>query len=212
MSMEHVDFLVEEPSMEAALKILIPKILPGQSFDVKPHQGKPDLLGKLQGRLLGYSRWIPADYGLVVIVDEDRENCRRLKKRLEKLARSAGFLTRSRAKGSAFQLVNWIAIEELEAWFLGDVPALVEAYPGVPPALGRKSRFRDSDAIQGGTWEALEQILQKAGYHRGGLKKIEAARAIATHMLPERNRSRSFQGLRRALGPWTQTPEVPNAF
>jgi len=35
LGMEHVDFLVEEPSMEAALKILIPKILPGQSFDVK---------------------------------------------------------------------------------------------------------------------------------------------------------------------------------
>ena len=200
--------------MEAALKVLIPKILPGQSFDIKPHQGKPDLLGKLRGRLLGYKRWIPAGYGLVVIVDEDRENCRRLKKRLETLARSAGFLTRSRAKGSAFQLLNWIAIEELEAWFFGDVHALIGAYPGVPATLGNKRRFRDPDAIQGGTWEALEQVLQTAGYHRGGLNKIEAARTIAPHMLPERNRSGSFQGLLEALDPWTPgsvASEAPNA-
>lgn len=205
--MEHLEFLVEEPSMEAALRMLVPKILPRQSFDVHPHEGKRDLLQKLEARLRGYRHWLPARYGIVVIIDKDHENCRRLKAQLEAAAGSVGFRTRSRAQGRPFRIINWLAIEELEAWFLGDVPALIAAYPGVPASLAGKARFRDSDAIQGGTWEALEQVLQRAGYHLGGLKKIEAARAIAAHMDPTRNRSRSFQGFRRALEHWVPTPE-----
>lgn len=87
----------------------------------------------------------------------------------------------------------------MEAWFFGDVNALTAAYPGVPATLAKKEKYRDPDAIQGGTWEALERILQRAGYHLGGLSKIEAARAIAKHMTPEHNRSHSFQVFRDAL-------------
>lgn len=42
-------------------------------------------------------------------------------------------------------------------------------------------------------------MLQNARYFRGGLAKIEAARTIAAHMDPARNRSRSFQALRDVL-------------
>ena len=43
----HIEFLVEEPSAEAALKNLVPKIS-GQdvSFMIHPHQGKQDLLAE----------------------------------------------------------------------------------------------------------------------------------------------------------------------
>jgi hypothetical protein len=197
--MEHLEFLVEETSMEAALRMLVPKILPGQSFDVHPHEGKRDLLQKLETRLRGYHRWLPQRYGIVVVIDKDHENCRRLKAQLEATAALVGFRTRSRAQGRPFRIINWLAIEELEAWFFGDVPALIAAYPGVPASLASKAGFRDPDAIQGGTWETLERVLQRAGYHLGGLKKIEAARAISAHMDPTTNRSRSFQGFRRAL-------------
>jgi Domain of unknown function (DUF4276) len=80
----------------------------------------------------------------------------------------------------------------------GDVQALVKAYPGVPKGLGAKKKYRDPDAIQS-TWEALERVLQEAGYHRSGLRKIEAARAIAAHMDVEANASRSFQAFREGL-------------
>lgn len=50
-----------------------------------------------------------------------------------------------------FQVLNRLAIEELEAWFFGDVAALHSAYPRVPSTLGRRSRYRDPDAIRGGT-------------------------------------------------------------
>lgn len=84
-------------------------------------------------------------------------------------------------------------VEELEAWFFGDVQALVTAYPGVSPHLATQAKYRDPDAITGGTWEALEKVLQRAGYHQGGLEKVKAAREISLHMNPLDNRSKSFQ-------------------
>jgi hypothetical protein len=41
--------------------------------------------------------------------------------------------------------------------------------------------------------------MQRAGYFKGGLRKIEAARTIAPHIDPDRSTSRSFQVLREAL-------------
>lgn len=186
--------------MEAALKLLVPKILGAkQTFDIHAHEGKQDLLAKLPNRLRGYAHWLPARWGICVIVDEDREDCRQLKRGLEDVAKNSGFVTRSRAKGKPFRLLNWLAIEELEAWLLGDVEAMVRAYPRVPPTLASRSRFRDPDAVPGGTWEALERVLQDSGYHEGGLQKIAVARAIAAHMEPSRNRSQSFGGFVGAL-------------
>lgn len=79
------------------------------------------------------------------------------------------------------------------------MPALVAAYPGVSPHLGKQARYRNPDAIVGGTWEALERVLQRAGYYPGGLPKIEAAANISEHMDPDSNTSKSFQVFRDAL-------------
>ena len=67
------------------------------------------------------------------------------------------------------------------------------------PNIPAKQGYRDPDAIAGGTWEALERVLQRAGYFRSGLRKIEAARAIAEHMDPARNRSASFRSFHRTI-------------
>ena len=128
----------------------------------------------------------------MVLVDEDREDCKQLKNKLEQAALNAGFITKSRASGP-FMVLNRIAVEELEAWFLGDVEALRAAYPGVSANLGQQAKYRDPDAIAGGTWEALEKVLQRAGYFRGGLGKIELARTLAPYMQADRNRSSSFR-------------------
>ena len=197
----HLEFLVEEPSAEVALANIVPKIL-GQrvTFRVHTHQGKQDLLSRLPARLRGYSRSLPADFRIVVLVDEDRQDCDELKAKMENAARLAGLNTKSQAPiGGQFRVLNRIAIEELEAWFFGDVEALCTAFPRVPPSLGERAKYRDPDAINGGTWEALERVLQKAGHHKGGLAKIAAARVISEHMVPERNRSRSFQVFREGL-------------
>jgi len=98
-----------------------------------------------------------------------------------------------------FKVVNRIAVEELEAWFFGDVDAVRAAYPKVSLTLSAKAAYRNPDAIRGGTREALEHVLRQSGYHKQGLPKIENARTIARHMDPDRNRSRSFRCFRTAF-------------
>lgn len=135
-----------------------------------------------------------------MLVDADRDDCRELKAKMEHIAHEAGMTTKSVADpGTPFQVLNRLAIEELEAWFFGDVEAMRMVYPRVSKNLERQSRYRDPDAITGGTWEALQRVLQQAGYHQGGLAKIQAARDISTYMQPERNCSRSFQTFRQGV-------------
>ena len=195
-----VEFFVEEPSMEQALRALVPRIRPGLEFQVHAFQGVDDMLGKLPDRFRGYIGWIPDDWRIVVIRDEDRKDCVKLKAHIEKIALDVGLSIKSRSNPNApFQVLTRIAAEELEAWLLGDVPALIAAYPGVSPTLASQKTYRDVDKIKGGTCEALERALQKAGHFLGGLPKIQAAREISAKMDPERNTSKSFQVFRDGL-------------
>ena len=195
-------FYVEDVSTEAALQILIPVILKdhqgGFEYEIHPFRGKPDLLKKLPQRLQAYASRIQhnPNFRIIVLVDRDDEDCRSLKQRLEGIAEQAHLVTRT-ARPDDFQLINRIAIEELEAWFFGDVIAIRQAYPKVPQSLASKQKFRDPDAITGGTSEALERALKH--YHPGGLEKSRAAREISKHMNPDVNRSISFQVFRDAL-------------
>lgn len=190
----HLEFLLEEPSAEAFLAGFLPRTMPeGATWTLIQFQGKGDLLANLERRLNGYRHWLPIDGRIVVLVDEDRQDCVKLKGQLEAAAKAAGFVTKSAAGKRRFQILNRIAIEELEAWFLGDIEAIRAAYPRVSASLASRENFRDPDAIAGGTWEALERELQRAGYFPGGLGKIEFARKMAEHVEPGRNQSRSFQ-------------------
>jgi hypothetical protein len=199
MSVEHIEFNVEEPSMEAFLGGLVPRMIPDVSFSVHVFQGKDDMLSKLPSRLKGYARWLPQTWRVVVLLDRDDDDCLTLKKRLETCATAAGLGTRTRPGDSCFAVVNRIAIEELEAWYFGDWRAVCSVYERVPPTISAKARYRDSDAIQGGTWEAFERVLQRAGYFKMGLRKVEAAREIGLHIDPDRNTSHSFQVFRDAV-------------
>ena len=198
MSVERVEFLVEEPSMEAALREMLPGVLGAISFEVHPFQGKSDLRQELPSRLRGYASWLPASWRIVVVIDRDDESCEELRRELDEAARAAGMSLRA-SSSAPWQIVNRIAIEELEAWFFGDWAAVRAAYPRVPATIPSKEPYRACDAIRGGTWEAFERVLQRAGYFAGGLRKIEAAREVARHMVPSRNRSPSFGKLLEVL-------------
>lgn len=198
MPAAHLVLLVEEPSMEAFLRALLPRLLPqDRTFQVNPFQGKNDLLGRLGERLRGYASWLPDDWRIVVVVDRDDEDCRRLKRRLEEIARRAGVTTRTRA--GPWQLLNRIAIEELEAWYFGDWEGVRAVYPRVAATVPQRRGFRDPDAISGGTWEAFERVMQEHGYFKGGLGKIDAARALGAHIEPARSRSASFSAFCAAI-------------
>jgi len=201
VSILHLEFLVEEASLESALTQLLPKILPSTvSSKIHAFRGKPDLLAKVPNRLKGYQAGLPPDWKIVILIDEDREDCLKLKKQLEDIAILAGLITKfSCQTDKSFQVLNRIVVEELEAWFLGDVPAIRQAYPKVSASLANQQPYRDPDAIKGGTWEALERVLKKAGYHPGGLEKYKASSEISQYMNPELNRSKSFKVFYKAL-------------
>ena len=198
--MQHLVVLVEEPSMEEFLRIVLPRVLPvACGFEVHPFRDKFNLLRNLESRLRGYARWLPDDWRIVVMVDRDNDACQEIKARLEAASAAAGLRTRSRAGGADWQVVNRIVIEELEAWYFGDWQAVRSAYPRVSGSVPGRAGYRDPDAIRGGTWEAFERILKKSRYFATGLRKIEAARAVAVHIDPERNRSESFKSFHAAV-------------
>jgi hypothetical protein len=199
VAVEHIELLVEEPSIEAALRLLLPKIIGSLSFAIYPSQCKNELIARLPHRLRGYAAWIPDTWRIVVIVDRDDDDCQELKVHLEMIAADAGLMTRSKAGSLPYIIVNRLVIEELEAWYFGDWEAVRASFPRVPATITSRAKYRVPDAVKGGTWEAFEQVLQSAGYFKIGLAKIEAAKAIAANMIPERNSSRSFQVLRQVL-------------
>lgn len=205
MTVEHVELLVEDSSMEAALRLLLPKILRNLSFEIYQHQCKSGLLLRLPQRLRSYGRrrtsdaWFREHCRIVVLIDRDDDDCAKLKRRLEKMANEAGLVTRSSAKGGNYMVVNRLAIEELEAWYFGDWTAVQAAYPRSSTTVPAQAKYRNPDEIAGGTWEAFERVLRKSAYYSGGLRKVEAARAVAAHMEPSRNSSPSFCTFRDVL-------------
>ncbi len=177
--------------MKIALQNLVPKIIGNDiTFEVRDLRSKQELLKNLESRLKAYSKLrISRDFRIVVIVDEDRQNCMHLKNLLVEAANAAGVQDIT---------LNRIVVEELEAWYFGDVQALKRVYPRLPDSLGEQKTYRNPDTISGGTWEALDRLLVKHGY-RAGLLKLEAAAQISSVMDPWINKSKSFQVFRDGL-------------
>lgn len=182
--------------MAIAMEEIAPKILGGRAtYKVSDYGSKHRLMGNLPGRLRAYKRIAQTmNLAVVVLIDEDRQDCRCLKSRLEDMARQAGLATKSQPNGHGrFQIVNRIVIEELEAWYFGDCEALRQIYHRLPNHLESKARFRDPDAIKGGTWEALHRELKRVGHLGPVFPKREVARLVSPLMIPSRNRSKSFR-------------------
>jgi len=104
----HIELLVEEPSAEAVLVELLPRCVTGDvTWNIHVHQGKDDLLSKLPNRLKGYARWLPSDWHIVVLLDNDRGDCHHLKNEMEQAALDAGLSTPSNKKPNGrFQVIN----------------------------------------------------------------------------------------------------------
>jgi hypothetical protein len=192
----HIEFLVEEPSTEIALKEIVPKIIGNvHTFKIHNFQNKDRLLKRLPERMKAYANFIHDDWRIVVLVDEDRSDCQELKK---KLCHASSIVTQK--KGNI--VLHRIVVEELESWFIGDVAAIRAEYEKIPVSLSQQAKFRNPDAIKGGTWEELDKILKKYGYETG-LQKMDFAQKVSPHMDVENNQSRSFQvfrdGLRRMI-------------
>jgi hypothetical protein len=191
-----LELIVEEPSAEEAMKHLLPKIVGTRArIKVINMRSKSRLLRDLPLRLRAYRKRIDngEDLRIFVLLDRDEDDCEALKKKLEDMARGAKLTTKTYPGADGrFVAVNRIVVEELESWFIGDTEALRKAFPSLPGTF--PGNFSNSD--NGGTWERLHRFLKKTGIYRSSYPKIEAARKIAPHIDPGRNRSRSFRQFR----------------
>ncbi|MBC6991025.1 DUF4276 family protein [Hymenobacter sp. BT491] len=197
-----VEFLLEEESAEDALRQLLPRVLPAHYVPrFRVFAGWQDLMGQLPALMRGYQRRIgqPAQHELriVVLLDADGVAEARAAKQ-EEAAIAAGLLTYVQAKeGQHFHVFNALAVQELEAWFLGDRDAIMSAYPKV-----KTHHFKGIDREPDNPPkpnEVLWRILKEAGLFASGKRKREWAETIAPHLNPEQNTSLSFQYFREGL-------------
>ena len=215
----HFEVLVEDRSGSIALDCIMDKILGanGAEHSWKMHvykgagriprnmRGVTDpkkriLFDRLPKMLRGYGHSLK-DIGdlaaVIVVTDLDRRNCRAFKRELLDVLKDCD--------PRPITLFR-IAVEESEAWLLGDRDAVKAAYPGTRDSV-LDEYVQDSIC---GTWEVLADAVHPGGssalgkWPASGQAKCEWAEKIAPHLDMDRNRSRSFQvfrdGVRRLAG------------
>lgn len=196
-----IEFLVEEISAKAALEQLLPRLLPGHSCRVRVFQGWQDLLGQLKAVLQGYHRRIfregQTELRVVVLLDGDGI-CARRKAALEAKAAEAGLPTKtSVGPGQLFYVLNRVAVQELEAWWLGDRQAIMTAYPGVKPTHFKGTERAADVPLKPN--DVLWEVLKKGRYFLTGKRKTQWATDIGRHLDTAQNTSPSFCAFRDGL-------------
>lgn len=200
----HFEILVEDLSGKVALDILARKIIgENHTCDVKSYKGvgripvkmnasvdasKRILLANLPRLLAGYGKsWQEYPAVVIVVCDLDDKCLKSFRNELIKLLNACNPCPETRF---------CIAVEEGEAWFLGYIRAIKQAYPKAKDAV---LNAYVSDSICG-TWERLadavykggSQQLSSLGGHVVGAEKSAWAENITPHMDLDNNTSPSF--------------------
>jgi len=100
---------------------------------------------------------------------------------METAAADAGLDYEKCGNGGLLPCLSRIVVEELEAWFFGDIEALATAYPGVSPNLGAKALI-GIPTLSVRDMGSIGKSFAACGILGGGLSKIEVARKMAQHM------------------------------
>jgi hypothetical protein len=208
----HIEVLVEDSSGKKLLESLFPKILgemgAPHTWRLISYKGigrvpkgliagsdasKRILLNQLPRLLRGYKNTSGVDR-VAVVLDSDKRDCRKFLGELLGIAKSC-----HADQKTLFRL----AIEEIEAWYLGDRDAVLQAYPRAKKSV--LDRY-EQDAVCG-TWELLadavvtggSEAVKRQGWPHVGQIKHAWAEKIGPLMVPERNVSPSFGKLRSGL-------------
>lgn len=211
----HFEILVEDLSGKKALDILVPKIIGDMhTFKVHSYKGighiprnmkdakdarKRILLANLPRLLKGHGKTFhsyPNSYRAAVILVCDLDD-----KCLKAFRRDLFGILNACNPGPETRFC--IAIEEGEAWFLGDLNAINKAYPKAKTSV---LNSYENDSICG-TWEKLADAvypggsanLSKKGWQVVGAEKSKWAEAIAPRMDIMNNKSPSFRYFRDNL-------------
>ncbi|OIO71844.1 MAG: hypothetical protein CO186_12965 [Zetaproteobacteria bacterium CG_4_9_14_3_um_filter_49_83] len=211
----HFEILVEDQSGKKTLDILVPKIIGDEhTFNIHPYKGigripkglstdgdvsKRILLDQLPRLLRGYGNTFakyPADYptAVILVCDLDNKCLKSFRQELFNILNACNPKPETRF---------CIAIEEGEAWFLGDIPAVKAAYPKAKESV---LNAYENDSICG-TWECLADAVYSGGYtalsDKGwqgvGAEKSQCAEKISPHMDVLNNESPSFTYFRQKL-------------
>lgn len=203
----HFEILVEDQSGKKALDILVPKIIGStHTFKVYSYKGigrmpknmrdakdagRRLLLDNVPKLLKGYGKTF-AGYqnypaAVFLICDLDDRCLKAFRKELDAILNACDPKPLTRF---------CITIEEGEAWFLGDLPAIKAAFPKAKDTL-LNSYINDSIC---GTWEILADAvysggsiaLAQKGWQAIGAEKSKWAEAITPHMDVDSNKSPSF--------------------
>lgn len=207
----HLEILVEDSSGATLLNHVVSALLGEQgrphTWRIHPYRGigrvpkgltaagNPSnriLLDQLPRILGGYAK-TPYIDAVIVVVDTDTRDCREMLAELRELARQAG------RPDTIFRL----AIEEMEAWLLGDREAVLAAYPKAKRDV--LDRYRQDSVC--GTWEVLADAVyaggaaavRTTGWPLPGQLKHEWAEAIGPRLNLANNQSPSFTKLVEAL-------------
>jgi len=211
----HFEILVEDQSGKKMLDILVPKIIgDNHTFRVLPYKGigripknltasgdanKRILLDQLPRLLRGYGNTFvnyPANYlaAVILVCDLDNKCLKAFRRELFNILNGCTPKPETRF---------CIAIEEGEAWFLGDIPAIKDAYPRAKDVV-LNAYVNDSIC---GTWEHLADAVYKGGatalsakgWQAVGAEKSQWAEKITPNMHVADNKSPSFVYFREKL-------------
>ena len=211
----HFEVLVEDQSGKTMLDLLVPKIIGAQhTFKVYAYKGvghipknlristdarKRLLLDQLPRLLRGYGMTFagyPPNYpaAVIVVCDLDDKCLKAFRQELFAVLDTCNPKPETRF---------CIAIEEGEAWLLGDIPAIKAAYPS---AKDNVLSSYENDSICG-TWELLANAvfaggasrLKNKGWQTVGREKSVWAENITPHMNVDKNASPSFRYFREKI-------------
>jgi hypothetical protein len=179
-------FFVEEPSMKELLNGVLPRLLPdGLNWLIIEHEGKSDLKLSVPRKIRA---WGVPGTRFIVLIDQDSNDCKKLKRDLLRLCAEAG------NKGALVRIV----CRALESWVLGDLEAAGRALGNQQLARRQLTRkYRDPDKLG-------DPIREIQSLHPT-YQKVAGARAVGRHLRlePGASRSRSFEaflsGLKRLL-------------
>jgi hypothetical protein len=209
----HFEFLIEDISGKRVLETLIPKIV-GQTHTWRIHAyrgigkipsnlntqtdpSKRILLQELSGLLRGYGKSFshaPEMFAVIVVCDLDDRCLKQFRQELAQVLNACETQPTTRF---------CIAVEEGEAWLLGDLSAVIRAYPKAKTGI-LESYINDSIC---GTWELLAdaicsggaKALKARGGQSVGAEKSTWAKNITPYMQVENNQSPSFCYFRAKL-------------
>lgn len=193
-----IHVLVEGPSERAFLEPWSHRLLRGHPVRVHPHQGKGTLptdfhgppgprrrglLDQLPAKLRAFANSLDAGDGVLVLVDADND---------DQASLTASICEMADAVAPHLSVVVQVAVEETEAFYLGDLAAVARAYPDADLEMGRAY---EPDSVCG-TWELFGRVIGD-----GGENKVAWAEAMGPRIttVAGRSRSPSFRALLRGF-------------